>query len=562
MRSASCRIPLDSFRPEAKLHQDSSGEFVCAPCDPARPLSLDTPAGTHHPTEDQDRPVADEGTARMPFDELVSRVERGDDVAFEDLYRHWRNQVRDFLRTLLREELVDGVHQQTWVEVWHALRMGRFQRDRGEFAAFLFGIARRVARQQLRKRTQPNGMQVPLDSAAEELDPTRGIQYRAQLDALRSCIQEALDERARQVIELAHFQEKTEREISEILGMPRSTVHDWKVSALHRLRRCLESKGFRDADLQELLEPAPDLRKLDSCLQPPDLIRPANRLALQPARHLEGCRTCQKARTGAARGSLAPVWPLRLRSLAAALILLAIALSARHALRGGPGYPQALEELASASSLLPPEPFAPGAFDRFVLQDLLERSSDRASIFIVRPRASITESRPSILVRLDAAPLRPVPVEVTLLTTSGRELLQITRSASAQELVLPLEELEALAPDEYVIIVSRHDTGEQVSARFRVVDPAQVERLLQDVPRTANEPLDQHLRVAALLDQGLAELALARLSSGPATTTSPARQALHALLEARCLALLGRTTEATDLRELWSREAAVARTAE
>lgn len=75
--------------------------------------------------------------------DLLRRCQAGDQRAFQVLYERYARQVYAFLLGYLKDpHLAEDVTQETFVRVWRALPR---YREQGQFRAWLFRIARRLA---------------------------------------------------------------------------------------------------------------------------------------------------------------------------------------------------------------------------------------------------------------------------------------------------------------------------------------------------------------------------------------------------------------------------------
>jgi RNA polymerase sigma-70 factor, ECF subfamily len=141
----------------------------------------------------------------------------------------------------MAEELV----QEVFLKVWRS--SVTFDPARGSFSTWLYRVTRSVALDLYRKRAR-RVRQVP-DGAlhiATTRDSSAGPQEIADgswLSWRMSRALEMLDAPHREVIELAHFEGLTQREISERTGVPLGTVKTRTASAYKSLRKDLISGG-------------------------------------------------------------------------------------------------------------------------------------------------------------------------------------------------------------------------------------------------------------------------------------------------------------------------------
>jgi len=145
----------------------------------------------------------------------AEEVPRDADLAFEELYRSSRDDVYTYVTGLLRDR--SAAEDVTAAAFERAYRKrSRFDPDRGTPRAWLFGIARNAALDELRRRsrlaamtTEPPGDSPPPEDVAE-LGLRRGV-VRAAF--------ERLTPRDREMISLKFFAGLSNTEIAGVLGV-------------------------------------------------------------------------------------------------------------------------------------------------------------------------------------------------------------------------------------------------------------------------------------------------------------------------------------------------------
>jgi RNA polymerase sigma factor (sigma-70 family) len=165
-------------------------------------------------------------------DELLAvRCQLGEPEAFDALVQRWHAPLCRYVTHLLgRDDVMDDVVQDAWLRVLRALPA---LRDARRFRAWLFGIARRSAMDQLRRRyAEPNF--VPVEDA-------HGAESDEEDDALSEALS-FLQERLlllpvteREVLDLFYLQGLTLAQIAEVCDVPVGTVK----SRLFRARQLL-----------------------------------------------------------------------------------------------------------------------------------------------------------------------------------------------------------------------------------------------------------------------------------------------------------------------------------
>lgn len=170
---------------------------------------------------------ADDGWA------LVERARSGDQDAFGELFRRHYGAVFRVVRSRLPDVLAEDAAAETFARAWVALP--RYKRTGAPFAAWLYGIARNVAIDAVRRASRANG-RADLEDQAH--DPwIRHAEERALADALA-----ALPEEQRQVIELKYLVGLTNEEVGAALGKKPGAVNAQQWRALRALQRELGSR--------------------------------------------------------------------------------------------------------------------------------------------------------------------------------------------------------------------------------------------------------------------------------------------------------------------------------
>ncbi|GAB4427525.1 MAG: sigma-70 family RNA polymerase sigma factor [Chloroflexi bacterium OHK40] len=178
----------------------------------------------------------------------MQRVAVGDSQALELLYRRYSRVVFGLaLRILANAEHAEDVVQETFWRVWN--RAATFQAGSGQFAPWLFGIARNLCIDELRRRqARPS---VFSGDAEEQLltipDGQPDLDAQSWETERRRLISGALAELPpdqRQVIELAYFGGLSQREIADRLNNPLGTVKTRVRLALQKLKGVLQHQGI------------------------------------------------------------------------------------------------------------------------------------------------------------------------------------------------------------------------------------------------------------------------------------------------------------------------------
>jgi RNA polymerase sigma-70 factor, ECF subfamily len=172
--------------------------------------------------------------------ELLSRVARGDERAFAELYDLLSPRVYGLIRRVLRDPAQsEEVAQEVMVEVWR--NAGRFDGTRGSATAWVFTIAHRRAVDRVRaeqassdraQRAAASSVDTPYDDVVETATA------RIEQQQVRRCL-DGLTELQREAITLAYYNGNSYREVADLLGAALPTIKTRMRDGLIRMRDCL-----------------------------------------------------------------------------------------------------------------------------------------------------------------------------------------------------------------------------------------------------------------------------------------------------------------------------------
>jgi RNA polymerase sigma-70 factor, ECF subfamily len=159
------------------------------------------------------------------------------DAAFEELYRQSRDDVYGYVCGLLRDRsAAEDVTAQAFERAYRRRRT--FKPSRGNRRAWLFGIARNAALDELRRRSRQARL------AAEPEDegwavPHEGADVAIRRAALRSGIAE-LAPRERELVALKFFGGLTNAEIASVIGTSETNAGTRVHRVIQKLRRACD----------------------------------------------------------------------------------------------------------------------------------------------------------------------------------------------------------------------------------------------------------------------------------------------------------------------------------
>jgi RNA polymerase sigma-70 factor (ECF subfamily) len=182
-------------------------------------------------------PVPGEG--RGPgLDDLLIRVARGDEAAFERVYDSLSAPVFGLVRRVVRDRAqAEEVAQEVMVEVWRTA--ARFDPARGNALSWVLTMAHRRAVDRVRSAQASSDRErravteeVAYDQVAE------AVTTRLEGERVRRCL-DGLTDLQRQAVTLAYYGGYSYPEVAGLLKTPLGTVKTRMRDGLVRLRDCM-----------------------------------------------------------------------------------------------------------------------------------------------------------------------------------------------------------------------------------------------------------------------------------------------------------------------------------
>ena len=176
---------------------------------------------------------------------LIEQIAAGDKSAIRTLFERHHVKVYRFVLRIVRDAaLAEDTVSETFIDAWqHA---GRYE-GRASVSSWLLGIARHRALDAARRRPTES---LECDAAQNAVDPARDPEAElGQKDtgvAMRRALA-ALSREHAEIIDLVYYQEKSIREIAEILGIPENTVKTRMFYARKRLAALVATAGIERA---------------------------------------------------------------------------------------------------------------------------------------------------------------------------------------------------------------------------------------------------------------------------------------------------------------------------
>jgi len=155
-----------------------------------------------------------------------------------ELYQRFARRVRLFgLRHLRDDEAARDLAQQVMMLTIERLREGAV-RDPNQIASFILGASRTMTRDLQRRERRREALRQNTWHAMPIVEPSIG--NAIDLDRLERCMRH-LSDRARAVLLLTFYAEKTTTEVGQALGLAEGHVRVIRHRALEQLRQCFIS---------------------------------------------------------------------------------------------------------------------------------------------------------------------------------------------------------------------------------------------------------------------------------------------------------------------------------
>ncbi len=177
---------------------------------------------------------------RETTEQMLGLVARGDQDAFERLYDRIAGSVMGVVRRVLRDPAQsEEVTQEVLTEIWRTA--ARFDPERGGASTWVLTMAHRRAVDRVRSAQSATDRDLRvalLDHTPEYDQVAEAVEARLEAEQVRKAM-ESLTELQREAVRLAYYGGYTQREVSELLGVPLGTIKTRLRDGLIRLRDAL-----------------------------------------------------------------------------------------------------------------------------------------------------------------------------------------------------------------------------------------------------------------------------------------------------------------------------------
>lgn len=174
-------------------------------------------------------------------EDLLVRVAKGDERAFELLYDKLAGPILGLVRRVVRDGAQsEEVAQEVLVELWKTAT--RYSPEKGSALNWALTLAHRRAVDRVRSARASTDREQKATFEAAHARPfdevSEAVTSRWERTQVRKCLAN-LTELQRESVMLAYYQGYTYREVAEVLATPQGTVKTRLRDGLIRLRDCL-----------------------------------------------------------------------------------------------------------------------------------------------------------------------------------------------------------------------------------------------------------------------------------------------------------------------------------
>ena len=176
----------------------------------------------------------------IPDSQLILMVKNGDRAVIPLLYQRYSSALYGLIvKTIGNQEDASEILQDVFIKIWQ--RGNQYQEDKGSLLGWMMRIAKNAALDHTRSRV------VSQRSKTDQMDnfvsDVKGPRSEAQIPdvGLRKVL-DKMDDRHRQMIDLLYYQNYTQSEVEELLGIPLGTVKTRARAAIGELRKILRNE--------------------------------------------------------------------------------------------------------------------------------------------------------------------------------------------------------------------------------------------------------------------------------------------------------------------------------
>jgi RNA polymerase sigma-70 factor (ECF subfamily) len=186
--------------------------------------------------------------AKLSDEVLLTQIAAGDQQAFSQLYLRYQSKLVRYCARVLKDDVAQAadIVDEAMFDVWRSA--GNFA-GRSKPSTWIYSIARNKLISWLRKTSEvtledESILDALIDPAATPAEELAMDDMQQQL--LR--LMDQLTEEHREVLKLTYFEDKSVKEVAELLGISENTVKTRMFYARKRLAQLLDKAGIVDCN--------------------------------------------------------------------------------------------------------------------------------------------------------------------------------------------------------------------------------------------------------------------------------------------------------------------------
>lgn len=186
---------------------------------------------------------------KLPDEVLLERISAGDQQAFSQLYLRYQPKLVRYCARVLRDDLAQAADlvDEALFDVW---RSADNFAGRSKPSTWIYSIARNKVISWLRKTSE---LTLEDESVLDALiDPAANPHEELAMDDMKQHLLRMMDQLTdehREVLRLTYFEDKSVKEVADILEISENTVKTRMFYARKRMAQLLEKAGIAGFDL-------------------------------------------------------------------------------------------------------------------------------------------------------------------------------------------------------------------------------------------------------------------------------------------------------------------------
>lgn len=190
-----------------------------------------------------------DAVGKLSDEALLGRISQGDQQAFSQLYTRYQPRLVRHCARVLRDDLAQAadIVDEAMFDVWRSA--SRFE-GKSKPSTWIYSIARNKVISWLRKTSE---LTLEDESLLEAMvDPAANPHEELAMDDMKQQLFRLMDqltEEHREVLRLTYFEDKSVKEVADMLVISENTVKTRMFYARKRMAQLLEKAGIVELDL-------------------------------------------------------------------------------------------------------------------------------------------------------------------------------------------------------------------------------------------------------------------------------------------------------------------------